>query len=119
MARKFDVSLDQVREAKRFLDQHLKPSPLLRNTWLSETYGCEVYLKLENMQPIGSFKIRGATYRISKLTAEERACGVIAASAGPFGLFTQEMKQSFDQLALVSRYTFKRNNTLEANASEP
>mgnify|MGYP003348593873 FL=1 len=43
----------------------------------------------------------------------------IAASAGPFGVFTQEMKQSFDQLALVSRYTFKRNNTLEANASEP
>ncbi len=82
MARKFEVSLDLVREAKIFLDRHLKPSPLLKNAWLSEAYGCEVYLKLENMQPIGSFKIRGASFRISKLSAEERACGVIAASAG-------------------------------------
>jgi protein TonB len=55
----------------------------------------------------------------SGLPALDKAAIDIAASAGPFGLFTQEMKQSFDQLALVSRYTFKRNNTLEANASEP
>jgi threonine dehydratase len=82
MARKFEVSLDLVREAKAFLDRHLKPSPLLHSAWLSEVYGCEVYLKLENMQPIGSFKIRGASFRISKLSAEERSCGVIAASAG-------------------------------------
>lgn len=82
MARKFEVSLELVREAKTFLDHHLKPSPLLRNAWLSEAYGCEVYLKLENMQPIGSFKIRGASFRISKLNAEERKRGVIAASAG-------------------------------------
>ncbi|MFN7685147.1 MAG: threonine ammonia-lyase [Oligoflexia bacterium] len=82
MARKFDISLDLVREARAFLSQHLVPSPLIHNAWLSESYGCELYLKLENMQPIGSFKIRGATFRISKLTPEERQCGVIAASAG-------------------------------------
>ena len=43
---------------------------------------CPVHLKLENLQRTGSFKIRGATYRLSRLTAEERARGVVAASAG-------------------------------------
>ncbi len=55
---------------------------MLLNPWLSEELGCQLYLKLENMQPIGSFKIRGATYRISKLTAAEKKRGVVAASAG-------------------------------------
>lgn len=82
MARKFDVTLDQIQEARSFLARHLTPSPLIHNSWLSEAYGCQVYLKLENMQPIGSFKIRGATFRISKLTEDERKRGVIAASAG-------------------------------------
>ncbi len=82
MSRKFDVSFEDIRKAQAVLSQHIEPSPLLHNTWLSETFGCEIYLKLENMQPIGSFKIRGATYRVSQLTAEERSRGVIAASAG-------------------------------------
>ncbi|MGO8609790.1 pyridoxal-phosphate dependent enzyme, partial [Rhizobium johnstonii] len=49
---------------------------------LSDLLGQPVYLKLENLQRTGSFKIRGATYRLSRLTAEERARGVVAASAG-------------------------------------
>jgi threonine dehydratase len=52
------------------------------NPWLSELFNCEVYLKLENMQPIGSFKIRGATYKISQLSPAQKKLGVIAASAG-------------------------------------
>jgi len=82
MSRIFDVTFEEIQKAQSFLSQHLEPSPLLHNAWLSEAFGCDVYLKLENMQPIGSFKIRGATYRISQLTPEERARGVIAASAG-------------------------------------
>lgn len=49
---------------------------------LSDVLGQPVYLKLENLQRTGSFKIRGATYRLSRLTEEERARGVVAASAG-------------------------------------
>jgi hypothetical protein len=49
---------------------------------LSDVLGAPVHLKLENLQRTGSFKIRGATYRLSRLTAEERARGVVAASAG-------------------------------------
>ena len=49
---------------------------------LSDVLGQPVHLKLENLQRTGSFKIRGATYRLSRLTDEERARGVVAASAG-------------------------------------
>lgn len=76
------VTLAELQEAKKELHRLLVPTPLLRNSWFSDAMGCEVYLKLENMQPIGSFKIRGATHRISKLTSAERRKGVIAASAG-------------------------------------
>lgn len=76
------VTLADIQTARQVLKKHLSPSPLLYNSWLSEHYGCEIYLKLENMLPIGSFKIRGATYKISRLTAAERKRGVIAASAG-------------------------------------
>ncbi len=79
---KLNVTLAHIQEAKQMLAEHLEPSPLLFNSWLSEAFDCEIYLKLENMQPIGSFKIRGATYCISRLSAEQKKRGVIAASAG-------------------------------------
>lgn len=78
----FQIDLPKIRAARVELSKYLSPSPLLFNSWLSESFGCELYLKLENMQPIGSFKIRGATYKIAKLSPKERAAGVIAASAG-------------------------------------
>lgn len=50
-------------------------APLMR-------YGCDIYIKPENLQVTGSFKVRGASYMISQLTQEEKARGVIACSAG-------------------------------------
>src|SRR5271154_1836054 len=76
------VSLADVRRAQAEIRKYFPPTPLVLNSWLSEALNCQVYLKLENMQPIGSFKIRGATYKISRLSAEQRRLGVIAASAG-------------------------------------
>jgi threonine dehydratase len=76
------VTLADIQTARRELGAYLSPSPLIANPWLSEALGCELYFKLENMHPIGSFKIRGATYRITQLTPEEKKRGVIAASAG-------------------------------------
>jgi protein TonB len=52
-------------------------------------------------------------------TALDRAALDIASRAGPFGEFTREMKLEFDQLALVSRYTFKNNQTVQAENQEP
>lgn len=71
-----------IKEAHLLIKKHLDPTPLVFNRWLSEKYGCEVWLKLENMQPIGSFKIRGATNKISSLTKAEKQKGVLAVSAG-------------------------------------
>jgi threonine dehydratase len=77
-----EVALADIQQAKAELRKYLQQTPLVLNSWLSETLGCELYLKLENMQPIGSFKIRGATYKIAQLTPEQKAKGVLAASAG-------------------------------------
>lgn len=57
-------------------------TPVLHSNFLSEHTGHDVYLKAENLQRTGAYKLRGAYNRISKLTAEERARGVVAASAG-------------------------------------
>jgi threonine dehydratase len=77
-----EISLADIRQAHAEIKKYLPPTPLVFNSWLSEALGCELYLKLESMQPIGSFKIRGATYKISRLTAEQKKNGVIGASAG-------------------------------------
>lgn len=77
---KLDAQL--FKKAQKVLSEAMDPSPLIYNEWLSGTYGCEIYLKLENMLPIGSFKMRGATFKISQLTAAEKKQGVLAVSAG-------------------------------------
>lgn len=69
-------------KAYETLKEHNLKTPLVKNEWLSKQYGCEVYLKLENLQPVGSFKLRGATNMIANLSEEERKKGVIAVSAG-------------------------------------
>lgn len=57
-------------------------TPVLKNSYLSEITGGDVFLKLENVQRTGAYKVRGAYNRMSKLTDEEKARGVVAASAG-------------------------------------
>lgn len=76
------LSQKEFKDAYKVLSKVIHPTPLIYNEWLSKQYGCEIYLKLENMLPIGSFKMRGATYKISRLTAAEKKRGVLAVSAG-------------------------------------
>ena len=59
-----------------------KVTPLSSLNKLSARLGCQVFLKREDMQPVHSFKLRGAYNRISQLTSAERECGVVTASAG-------------------------------------
>ncbi len=74
------LSLEMVFDAQRVLKN------IVRETSLVQTYGiapqCKLYLKPENLQITGSFKVRGAGYKIAKLSDEEKAKGVIACSAG-------------------------------------
>ncbi|MBS1959734.1 MAG: threonine ammonia-lyase [Bdellovibrionales bacterium] len=76
------ITFASIETAWKVLHPILPVTPLIRNEWLSKKYECDVYLKLEIAQPIGSFKIRGATHRISLLSEAEKKKGVIAASAG-------------------------------------
>ena len=57
-------------------------TPLAQAPLLSQRLGCQVWLKREDLQPVFSFKLRGAYNKIASLSAEERQCGVICASAG-------------------------------------
>jgi len=72
-------------EAKRVIDQYLHPTPLYRYPTLCRELGFEVFIKHENHQPVGAFKVRGGINLISRLGTEERKAGVIAASTGNHG----------------------------------
>lgn len=76
------VTLQDVQTARETIKHIVKKTDLLESTKLSEETGNNVYLKLENLQKTGSFKIRGACNKIANLTDEEKANGVIASSAG-------------------------------------
>jgi threonine dehydratase len=75
-------TLAEFEEAAAGLAGVVEHTPLEPSQALSDLLGVPVHLKLENLQRTGSFKIRGATHRLSRLTTEERARGVVAASAG-------------------------------------
>ncbi len=74
------VTLDKIYHGAHVLKQVLRPTELIRATRMCPD--CNLYLKNENLQVTGSFKVRGAYYKISQLTDEEKEKGVIACSAG-------------------------------------
>jgi threonine dehydratase len=76
------IDFNEFEKAKEILSEYLSPTPLIKNDWLSSKYGANIFLKLENLQPVGSFKLRGATNKIANLTEEEKKLGVLAVSAG-------------------------------------
>lgn len=76
------VDVARVREAARVLRPVVRYTPVETSRPLQEAVGGPVYLKCENLQRTGSFKIRGAYLRIARLSPAEKAAGVVAASAG-------------------------------------
>ncbi|MBD3824014.1 MAG: threonine ammonia-lyase [Epsilonproteobacteria bacterium] len=76
------VELNKIYEAKERISGVVTKTPFAYAPFLSEKSGCEVYLKKDNLQVTGAFKIRGAYNKIASLSDEQRACGVVAASAG-------------------------------------
>ncbi len=78
-------SLAETFKAKHVLERYLPRTPLQHNLALSRELGCEAYVKLENLQPIGAFKVRGGVYLASTLSKEERERGIIGASTGNHG----------------------------------
>ncbi len=76
------LTLDKFEEASETVKRVVRPTNLIYSEYLSYVSGNRVYLKPENMQLTGAYKLRGAYYKISTLTQEERAKGLITASAG-------------------------------------
>ena len=76
------LDLKKIYEAKERIKDIVVDTPFSYAPYLSEIASCEVYLKKENLQVTGAFKIRGAYNKIASLSDEQRACGVVAASAG-------------------------------------
>ena len=74
-----------VLDARRRIAPHLRPTPLYGYAGLSDLVGTDVFVKHENHQPIGAFKVRGGVNLVSQLNAAERERGVITASTGNHG----------------------------------
>jgi threonine dehydratase len=84
-ARDLPVTLDDIEQAALVVREYLAPTPLVSNPLLTERAGCEILVKLENSQSIGSFKIRGAINLLANMTEAERARGLVTATRGNHG----------------------------------
>ncbi len=76
------ITLNDIKQAKDKLDGVIQKTPLTYDTILSEEFNSNIYVKKENLQITGSFKIRGAFNKLDSLSPEQREAGVVAASAG-------------------------------------
>jgi len=82
----FIPSFKDVLDAKKVVSKYLIRTPLLYSKQLSRILGCNAYVKCENVQITGAFKVRGGVNLVSKLSEEEKRKGVIAVSTGNHGL---------------------------------
>src|ERR1700760_356985 len=79
------LSLDHIAEAARSIDRVFLHTPQFVSAGLSARFGCELTLKLETANPIGSFKGRGASFFVNRLAASGSVKPMVCASAGNFG----------------------------------
>lgn len=82
LSRSLPVTIADIWDAHKLLKPRLHHTPLAPSRTLHDITGADMYLKAENMQRSGSFKVRGASFKVSRLSEKERKRGVIAASAG-------------------------------------
>jgi threonine dehydratase len=95
-------TLQDVYRARQVISRYLAPTPLVRSAAMSERLESEVYLKLETVQPIGAFKVRGGINLMSQLAEDERARGVITASTGNHGQSIAYAAKAFGVKAIVA-----------------
>ena len=96
-----NITLQQIFVAQQTIRRIAHITPLVRSASLSRQLGAAVYLKLETVQPIGSFKIRGAANKILNLTDEAKLPGVVTASTGNHGRAVAYMAQTIGIPAVV------------------
>src|ERR687895_1632472 len=95
-------TLADVLDARRRIAPHLRPTPLHAYAALDELVGAEVFVKHENHQPVGAFKVRGGVNLAAQLSAQERERGLIAASTGNHGQSIAFSARRFGVRAIIS-----------------
>jgi threonine dehydratase len=100
-----EVTLRDIHAARQRIRGIAVRTPLIESLELSEKVGVSVYLKLENVQRTGAFKIRGAANKLQSLTDEERECGVITVSSGNHGRAVAHVAREFGVRAVVCMST--------------
>ena len=101
------LTIEDVRAAAGRIAGHVLRTPTLPSAVLTRITGADVYLKLDNLQAVGSFKERGAANRLALLTPDERARGVVAMSAGNHaqGVARHASRQGVAATIVMPRHT--------------
>lgn len=79
------ITMADVKRARKVIKPFLTPTPFISNPVLNQRVGAEVYVKLENIQEIGAFKIRGAINLLATMDEKERKRGIVTATRGNYG----------------------------------
>lgn len=90
------VSVDDVRRAAQVIAPYLTPTPLVSHPLLNVRVGTDTFVKLENIQRIGAFKIRGAINLLSGMDEENRARGIVTATRGNYGAALAQACSMYD-----------------------
>ena len=96
------LSIDDIRAAQINVYKHLKPTPLYHYTGLSDLLGTDVWVKHENHQPVGAFKVRGGLNLAASLTDEEKKKGLYTASSGNHGQSIAYASRAFGIKATIA-----------------
>ena len=95
------IALDKIKAAQERIKNVAVNTPFSYAPYLSEEAGCSVYLKKENLQITGAFKLRGAYNKLATLNDEQREAGVVAASAGNHAQGVAYSAAAFDTKAVI------------------
>ncbi|MDE7184330.1 MAG: pyridoxal-phosphate dependent enzyme, partial [Lachnospiraceae bacterium] len=95
------LTLEKFEEASEIVKKVTSETKLIFSEYLSGQTGNKVYLKPENMQLTGAYKLRGAYYKISTLSPEEREKGLITASAGNHAQGVAYAAKKYDVKAVI------------------
>jgi threonine dehydratase len=104
----------EVSKAEKRIRIHIRETPVEYSPFLSQLGDCEVYLKLENFQLTGSFKLRGAMNKLLALDQSQREKGIITASSGNHGMAFAYLTKAFDFKGTIFLPKIASNTKIEA-----
>ena len=102
MTPQLPVQFTDILHARRNLQAYLRPTPLHPYPALSAMTGADIWIKHENHQPVGAFKVRGGVHLVSQLSPEQRRKGIIAASTGNHGQSVAYAARLFNARAIIA-----------------